>query len=219
MGSDRRPPGPMSASTIGRASPAPPGSSGLRRQGTSWVCSAGSTPISGDIRREFPLAVIYKYVDDSGGYLAALIAYYAFVSLFPLLLLLSTVLGLVLVGDPDLQHRVLNSALHEFPVVGAQLSDPKRISGGTAGLVIGVAGLALRRPRGCPGRPVRHEHRVAGASQQPSQPVQGARAQLFCCWRRPGWPSSGRPCCRPWARAAPDLGVRSSVLVLAARSR
>jgi membrane protein len=35
----------------------------------------------------FPLAVLYKYIDDQGGYLSALIAYYAFVSLFPLLLL------------------------------------------------------------------------------------------------------------------------------------
>ena len=39
----------------------------------------------------FPLAVLYKYVDDQGGYLSALITYYAFVSLFPLLLLSSTV--------------------------------------------------------------------------------------------------------------------------------
>ena len=37
----------------------------------------------------FPLGVIYKFFDDSGGYLAALITYYAFVSLFPLLLLLA----------------------------------------------------------------------------------------------------------------------------------
>jgi membrane protein len=35
---------------------------------------------------EFPLAVLYKYVDDSGAYLAAIIAYYGIVSLFPLLL-------------------------------------------------------------------------------------------------------------------------------------
>ena len=54
----------------------------------------------------FPLGVLYKYFDDSGGYLAALITYYAFVSLFPLLLLLSTVLGLVLAGDPHLQQQV-----------------------------------------------------------------------------------------------------------------
>jgi membrane protein len=89
---------------------------------------------------EFPLAVLYKYVDDSGAYLAALIAYYGFVSFFPLLLLMSTVLGFVLVGDPHLQQQVLNSALHQFPVVGAQLSDPKRIGGGTVGLVVGVLG-------------------------------------------------------------------------------
>ncbi|MDQ2851105.1 MAG: ribonuclease BN, partial [Actinomycetota bacterium] len=48
----------------------------------------------------FPLAVLYKYFDDSGGYLAALIAYYGFLSLFPLLLLLSTILGFLLAGDP-----------------------------------------------------------------------------------------------------------------------
>src|ERR1700722_15909464 len=88
----------------------------------------------------FPLAVLYKYVDDSGAYLAALLAYYGLVSLFPLLLLTSTVLGLVLVGDPHLQQQVVNSALHEFPVVGDQLSDPKKISGGTIGLVVGIGG-------------------------------------------------------------------------------
>ncbi|UQX88455.1 YihY/virulence factor BrkB family protein [Jatrophihabitans telluris] len=88
----------------------------------------------------FPLAVVYKYVDDSGGYLAALITYYAFVSLFPLLLLLATVLGIVLAGDPALQHRVLNSALAQFPVVGSQLGQPRKLSGGTAGLVIGILG-------------------------------------------------------------------------------
>lgn len=31
----------------------------------------------------FVIAVVYKYIDDQGGYLAALITYYAFVSLFP----------------------------------------------------------------------------------------------------------------------------------------
>lgn len=86
------------------------------------------------------MGVLYKYFDDSGGYLAALITYYAFVSLFPLLLLMSTVLGYVLAGDPELQHRVLHSALSQFPVVGNQLGDPKRIGGGPIGLVIGVLG-------------------------------------------------------------------------------
>ncbi len=89
----------------------------------------------------FPIAVVYKYFDDSGGYLAALIAYYGFVSLFPLLLLLSTVLGYALSGDRALQQQVLNSALQQFPVVGGQLlDDPKRIGGGTVGLVVGILG-------------------------------------------------------------------------------
>src|SRR3954470_21718359 len=65
----------------------------------------------------FVIAVIYKYVDDQGGYLAALITYYAFVSLFPLLLLGTTVLGVVLVGHPELQHQVVHSALSQLPVI------------------------------------------------------------------------------------------------------
>jgi len=68
-----------------------------------------------------PIAVVYEYVDDSGGYLAAMITYYAFVSLFPLLLLLTTVLGLVLAGHAGLQHRIEAPALSQFPVIGDDL--------------------------------------------------------------------------------------------------
>ena len=91
-------------------------------------------------RAGFPIAVAYKYIDDSGGYLAALIAYYAFVSLFPLLLVMTTVLGFVLAGDPGLQHRIESSALSQLPVVGAQLGQPRSIGGGAAGLVVGILG-------------------------------------------------------------------------------
>jgi membrane protein len=88
----------------------------------------------------FPIAVVYKFFDDFGTYLAALITYYAFVSLFPGLLLLTTILGFVLAGHPDLQQQVLNSALAQFPVIGGQLGEPHRIGGGVAGLVIGTLG-------------------------------------------------------------------------------
>ena len=88
----------------------------------------------------FPLAVVYKYFDDFGAYLAALLTYYGFVSLFPLLLLLSTVLGFVLSGDQRLQHEVLTSALHQFPVIGGDLDQPKRLGGGLVGLVVGILG-------------------------------------------------------------------------------
>ena len=88
----------------------------------------------------FPLAVVYKYFDDFGAYLAALLTYYGFVSLFPLLLLLSTILGFVLSGDQRLQHEVLTSALHQFPVIGGDLDQPKRLGGGLVGLVVGILG-------------------------------------------------------------------------------
>jgi len=88
----------------------------------------------------FPLAVVYKFMDDTGIFLAALLAYYAFISLFPLLLLLTTILGFVLAGRPGLQRDVLDSALSQLPVVGAQLNHPEHIGGGAVGLVIGVLG-------------------------------------------------------------------------------
>lgn len=91
-------------------------------------------------RLGLPIAVIYKFIDDQGTYLAAIITYYAIVSLFPLLLLLSTVLNFVLAGRPDLQHAVLNSALGQFPVVGDQLSDPAAISGNGVALAVGILG-------------------------------------------------------------------------------
>jgi membrane protein len=91
-------------------------------------------------RAGLPIAVVYKFVDDQGNYLAALITYYAFLSLFPLLLLSSTILSFVLQGHPDLQQRVLDSALGQFPIVGTQLADPHGVSGSGFGLVIGILG-------------------------------------------------------------------------------
>ncbi|MDJ0392498.1 YhjD/YihY/BrkB family envelope integrity protein [Rhodococcus sp. G-MC3] len=88
----------------------------------------------------FPLAVIYKFLDDRGGYLAALIAYYAFLSLFPLLLLFTTLLGIVLSGNQELQAQILDSAMSQIPVIGDQLGQPDRLSGGVTAIVIGVVG-------------------------------------------------------------------------------
>jgi membrane protein len=88
-----------------------------------------------------PLAVIYKYNDDQGSYLAALITYYGFVSLFPLLLLAVSVLGFVLHGNPGLQHTILRSAVSNFPIIGKQLRTNVRGYGGSgAGLAVGVLG-------------------------------------------------------------------------------
>ena len=102
----------------------------------------------------FPLAVVYKFADDQGPYLAALITYYGFLSLFPLLLLLVTILGFVLQGDPQLQAELVDSALAQFPVIGSQLRDNVHsLTGSGAGLAVGI----LLTLYGCLG--------VAGATQ------------------------------------------------------
>ncbi len=88
-----------------------------------------------------PLAVLYKFADDQGTYLAAQIAYYGFVALFPLLLLLATILGYALHGNPHLQRQVLDSALAQFPVIGDQIvTNIRSFHGSIAGLVIGMLG-------------------------------------------------------------------------------
>lgn len=87
----------------------------------------------------FPLAVAYKFVDDQGAYLTALITYYGFLSIFPLLLLMVTVLGYVLSGDAELRDRLVDSAVSRFPVIGDQLADNvQTLEGSRVALVVGT---------------------------------------------------------------------------------
>ncbi|WP_370332071.1 YihY/virulence factor BrkB family protein [Mycolicibacterium hippocampi] len=88
----------------------------------------------------FVIAVVYKFVDDQAHFLAALITYYAFVSLFPLLLLLTTLLGVVLSARPEWRESIVNSAVNQFPLLSDQLSQPEALSGGAVGVAIGIAG-------------------------------------------------------------------------------
>jgi len=85
----------------------------------------------------FPLAVIYKFFDDQGNYLAAILTFYAFLSIFPLMLLGTSILGFILDGRPDLQDQVLDSALGQFPIIGDALGRPDGIQGSTGGIVVG----------------------------------------------------------------------------------
>ncbi|HET7827724.1 MAG TPA: YihY/virulence factor BrkB family protein [Candidatus Saccharimonadales bacterium] len=87
----------------------------------------------------FPYAVIKKYGEDSGGYMAALLTYYGFLSLFPLLLVAVSVLQLVLHSHPSIQSTVLQHATQYFPVVGNQLDTTVHARGGTGiALAIGI---------------------------------------------------------------------------------
>lgn len=85
----------------------------------------------------FPLAVVYKYFDDQGAYLSAIITYYAFVAIFPLLLLSTSILGFVLQGNDALRDRLLNSALSQFPIIGTELGTPSGLQGSTTAIVVG----------------------------------------------------------------------------------
>jgi len=90
----------------------------------------------------FVLGVVKKFADDRAGMLAALIAYYGFLALFPLMLLLVTVLGLAMRNNPSLQQRVLQSALSDFPVLGAQIrTNIHTLRASPVATVVGVLGL------------------------------------------------------------------------------
>jgi YihY family inner membrane protein len=97
-------------------------------------------------RRRFaaiPFAAFKKFGDDDGGRLAGLIAYYGFFSVFPLLLVLVSILGFVLDGDPSLRQSIVDSALAQFPVIGHELQSGSGVSDGLYGswvtIVVGGA--------------------------------------------------------------------------------
>jgi membrane protein len=85
----------------------------------------------------FPFAVAKKFGDDQAGNLAALIAYYGFFSLFPLLLVFVTVLGFLLKGHPALLASLQQSALSQFPVIGPDIQ-VQALSGNGLALTIGI---------------------------------------------------------------------------------
>ena len=84
-----------------------------------------------------PMAVVKKTSEDQGGNLAALVAYYGFFSLFPLLLVFTTILGYVLAGNPGDQRSVEHSLTNQFPSIGSQLP-LAHISGSALALVLGL---------------------------------------------------------------------------------
>jgi YihY family inner membrane protein len=87
----------------------------------------------------FLFAVAKKYGDDEGGSLATLIAYYGFFSVFPLMLVFVSVLGIVLVDNAELQQRIVDSALAQFPIVGPTIADEvDAITGNVVALAVGL---------------------------------------------------------------------------------
>jgi membrane protein len=84
-----------------------------------------------------PMAVLKKFGNDQGGNLAALVAYYGFFSLFPLLLVFTTILGFILHGDPSAEKSVESSVVGQLPIIGSSLH-PHGLTGSVTALVIGI---------------------------------------------------------------------------------
>src|ERR1700689_4069684 len=87
-------------------------------------------------QRHAPLAVLFavlrKFSDDGAGNQAALIAYYGFFSLFPLLLVFTTILGFVLAGHASAEAAVRHSALSQIQIFGADIKSHALTGSGLA---------------------------------------------------------------------------------------
>jgi len=75
-----------------------------------------STPVL-----SFPLAVVKRYSDEKGGRKAALLTYYAFLSLFPILIVFITVLNYLVAGQPGIEAQVMRHVYQFFPSLGSQI--------------------------------------------------------------------------------------------------
>lgn len=95
-------------------------------------------------RRTRPAAVAYavvkKFSDDNANMLVVALAWYGFTSIFPLLLVVVTVLGFI--GAQSIGSGILHT-LHEFPVIGSSFNpeNGNALHGSTLGLVVGLLGL------------------------------------------------------------------------------
>ncbi|MDP9465226.1 MAG: YihY/virulence factor BrkB family protein [Actinomycetota bacterium] len=70
---------------------------------------------------------------------AALIAHFGFLSVFPLMLVFTTVLGFVLQSHPNLREDIVDSAMAQLPFIGQQIaSDPSELRGNALVLILGL---------------------------------------------------------------------------------
>ena len=87
-----------------------------------------------------PYAVVKKFGDDNANLIVVALAWYGFTAIFPLLLVMMTVLGFI--GAQSIGTGIIHT-LHEFPVIGTSFdpSSPNALHGSALGLVIGLIGL------------------------------------------------------------------------------
>jgi uncharacterized BrkB/YihY/UPF0761 family membrane protein len=137
----------------------------------------------------FAFGVIKKFGDDRAGSLAALVAYYTFLAVFPLLLLLVTILGFFASHNSDFQHRLVDSTLAEFPIIGDQIArNVNSLQATGLGLVVALIGLAW----GSLGFTQAAQHAMAEVWNVPGVDRPGFFPRL--ARSSPGSESSTRPC-------------------------
>lgn len=88
---------------------------------------------------DFVLGGLDGFILHKTGRQAALLAHYGFLSVFPLLAVLTTILGFVIESRPDLRTKIVDSAFANVPIVGETLSsDPSSLKGSVVVLIVGV---------------------------------------------------------------------------------
>lgn len=97
------------------------------------------------VRQRSRLADVVAHMADGyrfhlTGRNAAVIAHYAFISVFPLFLVFTTILGFVLQDRPDLQREIVDSALAQLPIIGETLTNrPEELRGSAVALIVGLS--------------------------------------------------------------------------------
>ena len=127
-----------------------------------------------------PFAVHKRFGEHDGTRLAATVSYYSFFSVFPLLLVFVTILGLVLDDDPELRQDLVDGALGQVPVLGDQLASENGLQGSVLALVVGMA-TALWAGMGAAGALQQGLDDVADVSmhQRPNFALKRLRVILF----------------------------------------
>ncbi len=96
----------------------------------------------------FPFAVIKKYGDDQAGHQAALLTYYGFLSIFPLLLVLTTIVKVLIRNNAELRTKIIENVTNYFPVVGNELQKNVHTFGSTGWILVIGTLLTLFGARG-----------------------------------------------------------------------
>ncbi|MGY6500099.1 MAG: YihY/virulence factor BrkB family protein [Acidimicrobiales bacterium] len=95
------------------------------------------TPVLG-----LPIGVIRKFADDRASAFGALLTFYGFLAMFPLLVIGLTVLSRWAEDDPELEEALLDSVVNQIPIVGGMIEDDvSTLQAGGVGLAVGIAGL------------------------------------------------------------------------------